>query len=161
MDRVHWSWQLGGTSTPTYSYPGDSGKETAMSWGLDAGYALLLGGRGRYLGVFAGLDAAYRYRHVGGVSGARKGLLPSGRMELRFDDRRPWILDGWYGDLARSMGSGLGVHVLIPVAEGNGLLLGWDRERFDARMTGLSDKDVVNIGIRTANILSVAFQFGF
>ncbi len=161
VDRARWGLVLGGTTTPTFQYKHSEEKETAMSWGLDAGYALLLGGRWRYLGLFVGLDASYRYRHVGDVAGARASVQPSARLELRFNDRHPIILSGWVGDLLRTMTAGYGCELVYPIGGAHGFVVSWDRESFDTRMGGIDRKDIVNVGARPAEVIGVGYQVGF
>lgn len=161
VDHAHWGLVIGGTTTPTYVYEHEQQKETLMGWGLDLGYALLVGVRTGYLGVFAGLDASYRYRHVGDVAGARASLLPRARLEWRANDRHPVIVNAWVGDLARTLGAGMGAEILLAVANAGGVVLGWDHESLDARMGGIYHSSVIDIGNRAANVLTVAYQFGF
>ena len=161
MDHLHWGLVVGGTSTPTYRYEHAEKNETPLSWGLDGGYALLLGLRTSVVALFLGVDAAYRYRHVGGVAGARASFLPSGRLEWRVNDRHPIIVTGWVGDLLRGMGAGFGADLLLAVGSGSGVVLGWDHELFDARMGGKDPNDIVHIGNRVSNIFTAGYQFGF
>lgn len=161
MDHLHWGFVLGGTSSKTYVYEHAEEKETVMSWGLDAGYALLVGVRGGWLGVFVGLDAAYRYRHVGDVAGSRASLLPRARVEWRVNDRHPVILQGWVGDVLRGLDAGFGAEMVVAVAQGSGFVLGWDHERFDSRMGGWDHDEVINIGDRYSDIFTAGYQFGF
>ena len=161
MDSARWSIWLGAKTSPTYTYPLSETEEEGGATGLDLGYQLLVGVRTPRLGVLVGGDARYRYRRAGGVAGARAALHPSARLEWRMSQRFPAIVTGWLGDASGLLGRGWGSQLFVGLGPGFGVVVRWESELFDTRLTGRSKDDPVDAGERKVGLFGIGVQAGY
>ncbi len=144
----------------------EDAKEGRVTLGMQFSALAMLGVRTYFIGLFAGLKPTYTNFSIGHFF-SEGGTLPlAGRLELRFLERSPIIVEGWWGHLGKADRRQLGGTVQLPIGRGATDMGLWLQGRFEqyrlpARIPGLFEKDDVLLDGATTTAGSVGIGMGF
>jgi hypothetical protein len=156
---------LGLRTSPAHEYPhvplsSYSREEGGFSFGGAFSYTLLGGWRGPHVGLLLGVRAQYTGYQVGDVNAEGTMLPLVARLELRWNERYPFLLQAWH-----SPGSGeeaaRGVMLQAPLGRALSLYGCYEALRLDATMGGLNHKDRVTLGSRPSSLVTLGMSTAF
>lgn len=169
FDDAGWGWALydsmmldfwlGGRTSESVDYRGGD-DESPLAGGIGVGYQLMVGYRGKRLGLFGGMRTQNTYRAAGDyrTGGATHPLV--GRMELRISERHPVFIEA-YGLPQYGTGEITGLDVVIATGSGSALVLRAERLKVNALFGGLGPKDNVDLGRHESWTLDINYGMQF
>ncbi|XXF76980.1 hypothetical protein P2318_28580 [Myxococcaceae bacterium GXIMD 01537] len=169
-----WGWTLhddvmvalfmGGRLSPAHVYPRISEneplvRETGFSYGGMLAYRLLVGYRGPRVGLLLGARPQYSGYQVGDVTASGTMLPLEARLEVRWSERYPVFLEGWFTPSDAEHAS-RGLMLRLPLGIQSSLFGRYERLKLSTRMGGLERDDRIDLGSRDFSLYTLGLSYG-
>lgn len=140
-------------------------EETSVTFGMGANLVTMLGYRANPFALFAGVRPMYTSYKIGHFFSEGGSVPLSARLELRWIDRYPMILEAWWGDVLEGSEMGrltqAGGSFDVPLSTNLWFRAAGAHHELPANFFGLYEQDDVYVERARTYAFSLGLTFGF